>query len=79
MKTIKSQFLKINLKDLRRGIGIAIGTAGTYLFGIMITGVVPTMGMMKSTAMVFLGSCGSYLVKNFFTNSSDEFLKREQK
>ena len=43
----------------------------------MISGHVPDMGLMKSVASVFGGSFGSYALKNFFTNSNDEFMKSE--
>ena len=74
---MKSMLFRLNRKDILRGIGLAITTAGTYLFSVMISGHVPDMGLMKSVASVFGGSFGSYALKNFFTNSNDEFMKSE--
>lgn len=79
MATIKSSFVKLNTKDILRGLAIAAGASATYLFTFMTAGTMPTMEILKSTAIVFVGAAGSYLVKNLLTNSSDEFLKPEQK
>jgi len=43
----------------------------------MMLGTVPDVELLKSVGSVFVGAGGSYLVKNLFTNSSDEFLKKE--
>jgi len=77
MNQIKSCFLSLNWKDIRRGLGIAFGAAITYLFSAMMLGTVPDVELLKSVGSVFVGAGGSYLVKNLFTNSSDEFLKKE--
>jgi len=74
---MKSTFLRLNKKDILRGLGIAASAALTYLFALMCTGIVPDMGMIKGTASVFVGSGGSYILKNLFTNSNDDFGKKE--
>jgi ABC-type uncharacterized transport system permease subunit len=74
---MKSKLFRINKKDILRGFGIAASAALTYLFALMCTGIVPDMGMIKGTASVFVGSGGSYILKNFFTNSNDQFFKKE--
>ena len=74
---MKSLLFRINKKDILRGLGLAVSAALTYLFALMCTGSVPDIGMLKSTAAVFVGSGGSYILKNLFTNSSDEFGRPE--
>jgi hypothetical protein len=74
---MKSKLFKINKKDIFRGLGIAASAALTYMFALMCTGIIPDMGMVKGTLAVFAGSGGSYILKNFFTNSNDEFFKKE--
>jgi len=82
LATVKSKFLAIDWKDVRRGVALGLAAAciqaGEYLFGIMQGGTVPTATILKSTSMVFLGTCGAYLLKNYFTNSADEFGKKEK-
>lgn len=75
---MKSRFLRINKKDVCRGLGIAAGAALTFIFTQMCTGAVPDAPMMKSAAAVFGGSGGMYILKNLFTNSHDKFGKRER-
>lgn len=77
MNGIKSAFLRLSWQDVRRGLGLAIGAAATYLFSVMASGGVPDSALWKSTVMVFVGTIGSYLVKNLLTNSGDQFLKKE--
>lgn len=79
MNQIKSSLLKLNLKDILRGLALGFGTAATYLFAIMSSGQIPTIETLKATGAVFVGSAGTYLIKNFLTNSNDEFLKSEEK
>jgi hypothetical protein len=79
MKKTKSRFLRLNLKDILRALGIALGSSAVYLFTIMSSGVFPDLDILKSTAAVFIGSSGSYIIKNLFTNSYDKFLTPERK
>jgi hypothetical protein len=67
------------MKDILRALGIALGSAAVYLFSLMSSGIIPTVDILKSTVAVFVGSAGSYILKNLFTNSYDEFLKTEHK
>lgn len=77
MNQIKSAFLRIDRKDVRRGIGLAIGATSTYFFGSMCTGALVDRTLLLQTCSVFIGTLGTYITKNFFTNSQDEFLKKE--
>jgi hypothetical protein len=77
MNQIKSKFLSLNWKDVFKGFGLSVGNTATYAFGILATGVLPTAWLLKSAGAVFIGTFGTYLVKNFFTNSSDQFMKKE--
>lgn len=79
MNCIKSAFGKLDWQDVRRGLGLAIGASATYLFSAMMLGTVPDVAMWKATGSVFVGTMGSYLVKNLLTNSDDQFLKPEAK
>jgi hypothetical protein len=74
---MKSRFGKLNKKDIKRALGIALGASFTYLFGQMCLGIVPDLEVLKAVASVFGGTMGTYLLKNFFTNSNDEFGKNE--
>jgi hypothetical protein len=78
MNEIKSAYLKLNWKDIRRGLAIGIGTCIPYLLGAMANGTIPDKNLFLSTLSVFAGAGGSYVFKNLFTNSNDEFLKKEQ-
>ena len=83
MKEVKQEFLQIGKSDLVKGAIMAALTAlalagKTLLSGFLATPIIyPT-----STDAIHIGSIGavafvSYLVKNFFTNSNDEFMKKE--
>lgn len=75
---MKSHFLKLNIKDIKRGVGLSFTAAFTYLLALMVAGKMPDAEILKSTLAVLLGSGGSYILKNFLTNSNDEFLKDEK-
>lgn len=73
-----SVFGKINLKDLGKGLLIAFGTV--ILAGIVNAfneGRLPTLTELGSLAVAGLAAAGAYLLKNLFTNSSNELLKKE--
>lgn len=75
---MKSPFGKLNRKDIRRAFGLAIPAALTYVFTQMCLGSVPNMEMLKQAGAVFGGTGGMYILKNLFTNSRDEFYKKER-
>jgi hypothetical protein len=74
---MKSLFLRLNKKDFRRALGLAIAASLAYLFGQMCFGIIPDVETLKAAGAVFAGTAGSYITKNLFTNSNDEFLKNE--
>jgi hypothetical protein len=77
MNKIKSAFMRIDWKDVRRSLGLAAGAAATYIFSAMVMGMIPDAELLKSAGSVFVGTMGTYLVKNLLTNSEDKFLKKE--
>jgi len=77
MNKIKSAFMRIDWKDVRRSLGLAAGAAATYIFSAMVIGTIPDTELFKAAGSVFAGTMGSYLIKNLLTNSDDKFLKKE--
>ena len=75
-----SQFFKINLRDLGKGVIMAIlGSIVSALLVIVNTGTLPTLDEWKNVGMLGLMAGLSYLLKNLLTNSNDQFLKPETK
>lgn len=76
---MKSSFLSINLKDLGKGILVAIITAFvTALYQQIQAGnVLPTVEQLKADGIIALAAALSYLLKNMLTNSQDQFLSKE--
>ena len=79
MKQIFSDFLKVNGRDIIKSILMAfIGSVVTAVYTIISEGMkLPTTEEWKTILTMGLASALAYLVKNFFTNSNDEFLKKE--
>ena len=65
MNCIRSAFLRIDWKDIKKGVGLAVAAAGTFLFSQMAIGTIPTAEIWQSTGSVFIGTLGVYLTKNF--------------
>lgn len=74
---MKSVFGKLNKKDIKRGLGLAGSAAITYFFSQMMWGIIPSFDTLQQVGCVFAGTLGSYLFKNLFTNSQDEFGRTE--
>lgn len=74
---MKSPFGKLNYKDLLKGFITTIistilsGTYQSFQDGSFDSNT------LKTSAVIGIGSGISYLIKNIFTNSEDEFLKSE--
>lgn len=69
---MKSRFLSLNAQDLIKGVIMTvIGTAIPTLITILSEGHMPTLAELKSALIIGLAAGLSYLVKNFFTNSTD--------
>ncbi len=74
-----SEFLKLNGKDLFKGMivaALAVITASLSL--ILDAGALPTVAEWLQIAKVAGTAAVSYLLKNLFTNSNDELLKADK-
>ena len=71
--------LKIGWKDALKGFIVAI--LMIVLSGIttsLDSGHLPDLAQLKTLLIIGFGSGVSYLLKNWLTNSSDEFLTKEK-
>lgn len=76
----KSKFAALNLSDIKKSLQIvAISTVIPAIVVIFNEGRFPIIEDLKTIGLVSFGAWISYLTKNFFTNSKDEFLKDESK
>lgn len=74
----KSQFCKIDLGDLAKGMIVAGFMGGLVsIYDILQSGAFPTKDQLLKAAMMALGAAIAYLLKNVFTNSADQFAKKE--
>jgi len=75
-----AKFLSLNVMDLLKGVIVAAGTgAGMILYPVLQSGKVPSKGDLMIAGGSALAAGISYLLKNMFTNSKDEFAKAEPK
>lgn len=73
-----SGFLSLNWADLGKGILVAFGTVFLgALYGTLNSGTFPTGADLKTWALAGLAAAVSYLLKNLFTNSSNQLAKPE--
>jgi hypothetical protein len=76
---MKSDFLKLNLKDYLRGLLVSALTAALIaLQPIVERGTLPTLEELKEIGIVGVSAGIAYLVKNFLTNKNDEMLKDDK-
>lgn len=76
---MKSNFLNLNLPDYVKGFILAIITAlitGVYN-ALNNGGIEFTWIFFKPIVFTAVGAGLAYLIKNVFTNSNDQFLKKE--
>lgn len=75
----KSKFLSLSKKDLIKGLIMAIlGTIVGILYTSISAGVFPLSWLeWKPLLLAGLGTGLAYILKNFFSNSEDGFLKKE--
>jgi hypothetical protein len=74
-----SEFLKLNGKDLFKGMIVAaLAVITASLSVILDAGALPTVAEWLQIAKVAGTAAVSYLLKNLFTNSNDEILKDEK-
>ena len=67
-----------NLKDISKGFITAFITALiTALYQLVQDGHLPTLAEFKTAGLVGLSAGLAYLLKNFLTNSADQFLTKE--
>lgn len=75
-----SDFLKLNGKDLFKGMLVAVLAIITSSLSLILdAGALPTAEEWLGIAKVAGTAAVSYLLKNLFTNSSDQVLKGESK
>lgn len=77
MKT-NAPLFSINWHDFAKGLLVAVLTAALgSLYPIIDTGALPTLAQLKVIGISSLTAAIAYILKNFLTNSSDQFLKKE--
>ena len=77
-KMKNSNFLKLNLNDLAKGLVVAfISTALVSVVDILNAGHLPGAEELKVAASVGLAAAASYLLKNLLTNSQGNLFKSE--
>jgi len=74
----KAQFGKIDIWDLVKGMIVAGIMGGLVsLYDILESGALPSKQQLLKSGMIALAAAIAYLLKNVFTNSADEFAKKE--
>jgi hypothetical protein len=75
-----SEFLKLNGKDLFRGLVVALLAIITSSVSVILdAGALPTAEQLIGIAKLVGTTAVSYLLKNLFTNSNGQILKPESK
>lgn len=75
-----SDFLKLNGKDLFKGMLVAVLAIITSSLSVILdAGALPTAQEWLGIAKVAGTAAVSYLLKNLFTNNNDELLKPDSK
>lgn len=75
-----SKFLTVNVRDFMRGLWVAAGTGLAFvLHPILLSGVLPSLAQLQLAGMAAMCAGCSYIIKNLFTNSSDQIGKPEPK
>ena len=75
-------FLSLGLKDLAKGAIMAILTVivtGLYTALNAVPPSIPDLPTLENLGAAGLVAGAIYLMKNFLTNSNDQFLKKEPK
>lgn len=74
----KAKLYKLSIADYAKGFMLAV--ISSLLTGCQMylsSGKMPTNSEWRVLAMVAIGAGVAYLLKNFFTNSDDQLLKKE--
>lgn len=78
--TSDAKFLRLGWKDIKKGlIMAAIGGAVAVLSPAITAGTLFTVAVAKAAGYGAASGIVTYLIKNFFTNSNDEFMTTEPK
>lgn len=76
----KSEFLTLQQKDFIKGLIMSVLTSiVTGLYMIIKNGGLPTMNDYRNIGLAAASVFLSYILKNFLTNSQDQFIKSEPK
>lgn len=76
--TMKSEYKKINIKDITEGFLLTIGSTVAGLLGVsVVSGTFPTDAELLNIGKVGLLAGGLWLYKKFITNSEGQLLKKE--
>ncbi|HNW49603.1 MAG TPA: hypothetical protein PKH79_00890 [Prolixibacteraceae bacterium] len=77
---MKSNFLKLNVKDIIKALILTFITALlTGIYQLLQTGTLLTWESLKPVVFSAIAAVLGYLIKNVLTNSNDEFMKSEAK
>lgn len=76
---MKSEFLNLNWKDLVKGFIVAmIGALLTTVVALLEAGTIEfTWAFWQPVVYTSVGAGIAYLLKNWLTNSKDEFIKKD--
>jgi len=78
MKT-EANFLKINFHDIAKGVIVAVLTVILGgLLPIIESGALPTVAQLKIIGLSGATAGIAYILKNWLTNSDDQFLRKEK-
>lgn len=73
-------FLSLQWKDAIKGLIVSVLTSTlTGVYDIIANGTMPTTEQWKSIAIAGATAGVGYVIKNWLTNSNDEFAKPEPK
>lgn len=77
MKSAK--IMRVNLKDVLKGVLIAFFTVVLLgVYSIVQTGVLPDWTTLKPILISGFGAALAYIIKNFLSNSDNQFLVKEK-
>lgn len=73
-----SKLFRINLTDVQKGIFTALATAIVVNLTTIIGEGWPTPAELLDSLRLGLYAAGGYIIKNIFTNSDGQVLRKEQ-
>lgn len=75
---MKSRFMTLNARDFIKAIIMAfISGILTGIYKLLQSGTIFSWTSLKLIAISGVSAVIAYLIKNFFTNSKDEFMTKE--